>query len=130
MKQFSLPRQERIKGTTLPSLLFHNGSVFNENPVLCRYIPTKAEHGGFQVLFSVPKKRLKRAVDRNRIRRRMREAWRLNAGPLRDKLCSESVLLQIGLYYQSGDILTFADIELKIKSIIHRLLQHHETTAR
>jgi len=81
-------------------------------------------------LFSVPKKRIKRAVDRNRIRRRMREAWRLNAGPLRDTLHTESVLLQIGLYYQSGDILTFADIELKIKSIIHRLLQHHETTAR
>jgi len=130
VKQFSLPRKERIKGTTQPSLLFHNGSVFNEPPVLCRYISVKDDHGGFQVLFSVPKKRLKRAVDRNRIRRRMREAWRLNAGPLRDRLQTESVLLQIGLYYQSDDIMQFTDIELKIKSIIHRLLQHHETTAR
>lgn len=60
----------------------------------------------------------------------MREAWRLNAGPLRDRLQTESVFLQIGLYYQSDDIMQFTDIELKIKSIIHRLLQHHETTAR
>ncbi|HBG69741.1 MAG: hypothetical protein A2W93_09875 [Bacteroidetes bacterium GWF2_43_63] len=130
MKSFSLPRKERIKGTTQPSLLFHNGSVFNEPPLLCRFISAKADCGGIQVLLAVPKKRLKRAVDRNRVRRRMREAWRLNVGALRDKCLNESVLLQVGLYYQSGEILPYSVIESKIKSLIQRLIKHHETTAR
>ncbi|HPF00212.1 MAG: ribonuclease P protein component [Bacteroidales bacterium] len=128
MKPFSLPRKERIKGTTQPSLLFHHGSLYNETPFLCRFIFTPADCGGLQILFAVPKKRIKKAVDRNRLRRQMREAWRLNAGPLREKCINNSVLLQLGFYYQSNDILPYSIIEQKIKSLIERLIQHHEKT--
>jgi len=130
VKPFSFPRKERIKGTILPSLLFHNGSVISEPAFLCRYLSSTAEIGGVQVLFSVPKKRFKRAVDRNRIRRRMREAWRLNVGALREKCASSSVLLQAAIYFNSNEIMSYSDIELKIKSLIHRLMKHHETSDR
>lgn len=130
MKSFSFPRKERIKGTTQPSLLFHNGSVISESPLLCRYLFSTQDPGGIQVLFAVPKKRIKGAVERNRIRRRMREAWRLNVGELREKCMISPGLLQVGIYFQANEVLSYQIIETKIKMLIHRLLKHHETSNR
>ncbi len=52
-----------------------------------------------QVVFAVPKRKFRKAVDRNLIRRRMREAWRLNRKPLLDQLNSEQHVLRIMLTY-------------------------------
>ncbi|MPM03630.1 Ribonuclease P protein component [bioreactor metagenome] len=98
--------------------------------MLCRHLSSHSETGGFQVLFSVPKKKIPKAVDRNRIKRRLREAWRLNAGTLRNTCTSSRVLLQVGIYYQSDVVLPFSDLEAKIKTLIKRLSKHHETSDR
>jgi len=127
---FSFPRQERIKGTTHPGLLFQNGSVLNESPVLCRFLYVSEAEPGLKLLFAVPKKRFKRAVDRNRIRRQMREAWRLNVAPLREQQLNTPGLLLIGLYFQSNEQLPYHVLENKIKLLITRLIKHHETSGR
>ncbi len=128
MKQYSLPRKERLRGSIKASSLFHDGNIINEFPLQCKYIITESDYDGYEVLFSVSKKRVKKAVLRNRLRRRIKEAWRLNVAPLRNKLLASSSKMQIGIYYQTDDILKYKEIELKINSIIQRLLQHYEKT--
>ena len=68
-----------------------------------------------QILFSVSKKKLKKSVDRNLIKRRMRESYRLNKQILGEINGGKKI---IGLIYVSSEIVTFQVIENKIKKIL------------
>ncbi len=69
-----------------------------------------------QVLFTVSKRNFKRAVDRNKIKRRMREAFRLNKSKL-----SDSKKLLIGYIYTPKEILPFLQIEEAMVKSFKRL---------
>jgi ribonuclease P protein component len=77
-KTYTFTKEERLCNKKLIDELFHNGSSFLCYPfkvswlIVNEPLPFPA-----QVLFSVSKKRFKRAVDRNLIKRRSREAYRL-----------------------------------------------------
>ena len=64
-----------------------------------------------QVLFSVSKKSFKRAVDRNLIRRRIKEAYRLNKNLF---LPNIKIPQHIGIIYIAKEIMEFADIQKKL----------------
>jgi ribonuclease P protein component len=63
-----------------------------------------------QVLFSVPKRNWKRAHDRNRIRRQMREAWRQQKNLLYDSLFSQRLQYAVVMVYTAKEIVSFHDI--------------------
>jgi ribonuclease P protein component len=77
-KTYTFTKEERLCNKKLIDELFHNGSSFLCYPFKVSWL-TVEEPMQFpaQVLFSVSKKRFKRAVDRNLIKRRIREAYRL-----------------------------------------------------
>ena len=64
-----------------------------------------------QLLFSVSKKSFKRAVDRNIIRRRIKEAYRLNKSLF---LPNIKIPEHIGIIYIAKEIMAFADIQKKL----------------
>src|SRR3569833_1292677 len=78
-KIYTFTKEERLCNKKLIDELFHNGSSFLCYPFKVSWIAT-SEPQAFpaQVLFAVPKKRYKLATDRNLLKRRMREAYRLN----------------------------------------------------
>jgi ribonuclease P protein component len=77
-KTYTFTKEERLCNKKLIDELFHNGSSFLCYPFKVSWLAVD-EPLLFpaQVLFSVSKKRFKRAVDRNLIKRRIREAYRL-----------------------------------------------------
>jgi len=77
--QQTFTKQEKLKKSKLISQLFAEGKNVTEFPIKLVYLPL--EHGGthkIQAGVSVPKRNFKKAVDRNRIKRLLREAYRKN----------------------------------------------------
>ena len=79
----SLHKGERLKSAALMDLTFKQGVKIKAYPVLVRAtaVPLTQEVP-FQAAFTVGKKRFRRAVDRNRIKRLLREAWRVEKSTL------------------------------------------------
>src|ERR1700761_6552929 len=76
---YTFTKEERLCNKKLIDTLFHNGSSFLCYPFKVSWL--EADFAGtfpVQIVFAVPKRRFKRAVDRNLIKRHMREAYRLN----------------------------------------------------
>ena len=80
-----------------------------------------AEEMSAEILFSTPKKFLKRANKRNKVRRRMREAYRLNKELL---LTSENPRqIQAALIYSSKEVVDYKTIENATKRILEKLAE-------
>jgi len=116
---FSLKKHEILRSKKSIKELFDNGSSFFLYPYKVFFLPDPSLENN-EVLFSVSKKYFKRAVDRNLIRRRMREAYRLNKNILKSNE-KDSLSISIGLIYISKFKLPYIDIENKLKQVFVRL---------
>lgn len=79
--------------------IFDKGNSLNSFPFSSKYVLlNKSEGPPFQVAFSVPKKKVKSAVDRNRIKRLMKETVRLNKAIIEDKIPADKQLALFLIY--------------------------------
>ena len=115
LSKYSFPKQEKLTGKKKIEGLFKKGSSFYLGEFQVRHIRSD-EPGPNQILISVPKRNFKRAVDRNLLKRRIREAYRLNKG-----LLADSNNLYIGFVYLSKQILNFQDIQAQLIKCLERL---------
>ena len=83
-----------------------------------------------KVLVSVSKKKFKRAVDRNRIKRLIREAYRRHKEEhLYSFLRSRELSIHLMILYVGNEIFTAQDIEKKLNSALNRLQKEHDQRA-
>lgn len=75
-----------------------------------------------RVAFGVPKRNFKSAVKRNRIKRLMREAYRLNKQDLHDALGLKSVKIVVFIIYTGKEVPSYAETQGKIILSLRRLL--------
>lgn len=76
-----------------------------------------------QLTFVVSKRRFKRAVDRNLLKRRMREAFRLNKANFYEQLRNENKQLVFLVSYSAQDIQSFDYLQRKLIKMLDRLLE-------
>lgn len=119
----SFSKSEHLCGEKRITRLFTQGEAFIAYPLRVVYIlEPKKDDEPVSVMVSVPKKRFKRAVKRNRLKRLMREAYRLNKQPLIEKMEEKGMQLHIAFNYVSDDELDFEKVEKKMKLAIQKLL--------
>ncbi|MDB5243345.1 MAG: rnpA [Spirosoma sp.] len=86
MKPSGLPRHARLKSRTDIDELFAGGQRFSVFPLLLWHRTLPGGPATLQAGFTCSKKHFKKAVDRNRVKRLMREAYRLQAASLRGRV--------------------------------------------
>ena len=129
MSDYTLPRSERIRSLKAIRRLFSEGRGGFVYPI--RYMAlssdsaqreeSKAEQRGVEVLFSVPKKFHKRANKRNLLKRRMREAYRLNRQLLVEKLGAQAKELDLALIYSAKELHSYKTIENVIRKVLEQV---------
>ncbi len=122
-KRYTFPKEEHLCRKKLIDELFgKQGSSFGVYPLRIVWLksegPTAAPP---QVLISVSKRGFKRAVDRNRLKRLIREAYRLNKYRLLEHPGGHSVGV-LGIIYTGKEKSALALVEKKLISAFHRLL--------
>jgi ribonuclease P protein component len=78
-----------------------------------------------QIAFAVPRRNMRSAVHRNRMRRRMRESWRLNRQPFVDRLKGSNTSCAWLFVYQGKSPLSFSLTQVKITRLLDRWLNEH-----
>ena len=121
MRAFSFPKSDRLNKKKIIQELFDKGSTFYLYPFKVFYAPNEGASSS-QVLITVSKKNFGRAVDRNLIKRRVREAFRLNQGHLAD-----NKNYQIAYIYTAKEILDFSKIQEKVVKSFKKLENEKES---
>jgi ribonuclease P protein component len=114
-------KAERLCGTIRTERLFTEGKGFIVYPlrIVYRWIDEDAQHA--KLLISVPKKKIRCAVDRNRLKRLIREAYRNNKHLIDAAFYKEGKSLHLGIVYLASELVDYGLMEEKIITSISRL---------
>lgn len=125
MDRNTLSKAERLNSKKEIEKLFAGGSKsFSIYPLRVVFLSAeKKEEASASILISVPKKRFKRAVKRNRVKRQIREAYRKNKHELLNFLSDKEEGLSIAFIYLSDEIIPTTVIEEKIKISLSRIVE-------
>jgi len=114
---FHFPKSEKLKSKKTIDLLFEEGKSFSKFPIKLLYIPVE-NSDKTQAGFTVPKRNFNSAVDRNRLKRQVREAYRLQKHLLKNKSGLKFALMFL---YIGKEKFPYAKIETAMKSLLKKL---------
>ncbi|MGQ1947397.1 ribonuclease P protein component [Geofilum sp. OHC36d9] len=118
---FTLSKNERLCRKKLIAELFPKGKSYMSFPLRAQYLMVpRQDETAAQLLISVPKKRFKRAVTRNLLKRRIRESYRLHKHQLYAAVPDHQTLL-IAYIYADNEIHDFKTIEKAVEKSIKKL---------
>lgn len=123
VNRHTFSKQERLCGVNRVDALFKDGSSFVCYPFRVIYKETTAlEEPSVRFLVSVSKRKLKHAVDRNRVKRLVREAYRMNKHQLSAAVTTGSAFHMAFIWIPS-EILSFDKVNQKMNASLKRLLE-------
>lgn len=122
-RRYSFPKSDRLFLQKEIDLLFNKGKSFVAFPLRVIYVlhQPAAESSNLAALISVPKKKIRSAVGRNRIKRLIRESYRLNKPDFADSVKAQNHYLLIGFLYLGDRIPTYKEIDNAVLKALTRL---------
>ena len=129
MTDYNFKKGERLKSRKTIELLFSKGQSFSQYPLRLVWTKTDSPPSPYPVQFtvSVSKRRFPRAVRRNRIKRQLREAYRLNKPLLYEGLDKEENQFAFMIIYTGKEALPTKDIQKAMKKCILKFLKIWQT---
>lgn len=124
-------KTERLRSKKLIERLFNQGNTIKNYPFKIVWLENDIRAPfPAQVLVSVSRRTFKRAVDRNKIKRRIKEAYRHHKNALYEYLNEADKHLIFAIVYTGRELLKYNDIERKIIDSLKRLIEDNEKTIK
>jgi len=128
--QHTYGKEEKLKIRILINKIFSDGEVVKAYPIRIQYIVHNLPgYNSLEVGVSVSKRLLKKAVDRNRIKRVLRECYRLNKDSINFSVDAINSVTQLGskklammIIYSKSEELPFVEIEKQVKSALTKIV--------
>lgn len=121
-KRFGLPQSERLKSRKQIDSLFKEGKGFSVFPVRVMYQVTRPEaDSSLQIGVTASKRYFKKAVDRNRIKRLLREAYRLQKEELLAQVKTSGKQVIVFFLYTDKTIASFDTIKTAMAKCLKKL---------
>jgi len=119
--RFTLSKNNRLKSRKLIEKLFAEGKSINAFPLQMKYLVTEFDlDTKVQVAFSVPKRNFKKAVDRNRIKRQLRECYRLRKPEFVEQMHQSYIFM---ILYLGKEEPEYADLEKGMDDLLGRFIK-------
>jgi ribonuclease P protein component len=123
-----LPKAYKLCSLKKIEALYQTGTLIKAYPLRVMYLleenaPEAVTSQPFQVLFSAPKRRFKRAHDRNYIKRLMREVLRKNKLPLMTALQENNKKMVFSLTFVSDERPNYQLLEQKLCKALDQLIK-------
>ena len=131
VKRYGFGKDEKLKSRKSIDELFAKGKSFTIAPVRVSYIFSKSpESTKLLTGVTVSKKYFKKAVDRNRVKRLLREAYRLQKNDLKELIISRGLAGHVFFMYNGKEIANFQVIMESINKCLQRLqkIAHEDPT--
>ena len=120
----TLHKVERLDKKKIIEKMFAGGSrSFSVFPLRVVYLPVEELEADASILISVSKRRFKRAVKRNRVKRQIREAYRVNKHELLNILVEMKCRLAIAFIYLSDQLVESSIIEDRMRIALVRITE-------
>jgi ribonuclease P protein component len=128
----TLNRSEMLKSKIQINQLFEKGIRINKYPLKVLLLPVNDSEQDKSCLFMVmaSAKKYKKAVSRNRIKRKIKEAYRLNKKLINSYLTENNKKCLLGVMYNGNEIPTFDEIEKSMVVLLKRVQEYYEKNNR
>jgi ribonuclease P protein component len=122
--KFTLGKHERLKSRKRIEQLFKSGKGFTSGPFRVYYAMESSQSPMLQFGVGVSSKNFKKSVDRNRIKRLTREAYRLQKNVLQEKVVEKNISLDLFFIFTGRELPVYSTIQEKTAIILNKLIEN------
>lgn len=120
----SYGKNEKLKSRKELDALFNGGKSFLVFPVKVFYTQQEASPAAIKTGVGVSSRYFKKATDRNRVKRLLREAYRTEKSPLFETIEANAVSLNVFLLYVDKTLPEYANLKKVMATVMQKLMQH------
>lgn len=131
MKTHAFPRHNRLKSHNSISDLFSSSHSYGKRAIrfLWKIDENTDAEGGIKVVIAVPKRKLRKATDRNRVKRMIRESFRQNKTEIEAFLRERKINCNLGILYNSNKIENYNLINETMITLLAKYQDEYEKYA-